>query len=412
MTRTPPAVERAMRMQEIIVRALSGELSWGRAAEILGLSARSVRRWRRRYEHEGYDGLWDRRYGGPSPRRAPLAEVERVLHLYRETYRGFNVRHFHELVRREHGVTQSYSFVKQLLQQAGLVAKRRPWGRHFHRRPPRPCFGELLHLDGSRHPWLALCPTERSTLIAVVDDATRALRYAHLGLGETTAAVFAALRHVLETDGLPLALYTDRAGWAAHTPRAGGRVSRRHLTQVGRALRQLGIEHILAYSPQARGRGERVNRTLQDRLVNELRVAGITTLAAANQYLRERFVPAYNATFRRPPADPASAFVAVGRADLDQILCIEVERTVGKDNTVVMGGVRLQVTQQPGRPTCAGLRVTIRHHLDRTYTVWWGRRRLGHYDPAGLALRPGRGVPDPPAKRTDHVSNLTGQITC
>ncbi|MGH7535771.1 MAG: ISNCY family transposase, partial [Gemmatimonadales bacterium] len=377
------AVERAMKVQEVLLRAMSGELRWLQAADILGWSPRTLRRWRRRYDRWGYDGLWDRRRHRPSPRRAPLAEVERILRLYREQYRGFNVRHFHQLARRAHGVTLSYSFLKLALQEAGLVRKRRARGRHRRRRAPRPCYGELLHLDGSPHAWLALCPEERQTVLTVLDDATKRLLYAQLWPAETTEAVLTALRAVFEPHGLPIALYTDRAGWAFHTPTAGGRVDRTQLTQVGRALARLGIEHIPAYSPQARGRSERLNRTLQDRLVNELRVAGITTLAAANAYLRDRFIPDYTATFTRPPADPASAFVPLGSADLTQILCHEEERTVGQDNTVVLDGVVLQLAKQPGRRTCAGLRVTVRRHLDGRHTLWRGPQGLGHYDAQG-----------------------------
>src|SRR5204862_891994 len=193
---------------------------------------------------------------------------------------------------------------------AGLGAKPRPRGRHRPRRQPRPCFGELLHLDGSPHVWLALGPDQRQTLIAVIDDATKRLLYAQLWAAETLQAVMTALAHVVATFGLPLALYTDRAGWAFHTPKAGGPVDRDHLTHVGRALARLGIEHIGAYSPQARGRGERLNRTLQDRLVNELRLADIRTLEAANGYLRACFIPDHNARFSHPPADSTAAVVA------------------------------------------------------------------------------------------------------
>src|SRR5437899_9496797 len=314
------AVERAMKRQEVILRALSGALSWLQAADILGVDPRSLRRWRARYEADQMIGLYDRRQL-PSPRKAPVAEVQRVLRLYRDTYRGFNVRHFLHLIRRDHGVQLSYSFVRLALQEAGLVRKRRARGRHRRRREPRPCFGELLHLDGSPHAWLALCPDQRQTLIAVLDDATKRLLYAQLWPAETLQAVMTALAHVVRTFGLSLALYTDRAGWAFHTPKAGGPVDRDHLTHVGRALARLGIEHIGAYSPQARGRGERLNRTLQDRLVNELRLAGITSLEAANAYLRERFIADYNATFTRPPADPTSAFAPLRDVDLDQLLC-------------------------------------------------------------------------------------------
>jgi len=382
------AVERAMKVQEVIVRAIDGQLTWGHAAEILGCSPRTIRRLRWRLQHHGYDGLFDRRRRTPSPKRAPVAEVQRVLALYRERYRGFNVRHFHQLARREHGVRLGYAFVNKVLQTAGLVAKHRPRGRHRRRREPRPCFGELLHLDGSRHLWLARCPEQWLTLIAVVDDATKRLLYAELREGgESVAAILTALRAVLERYGVPIALYTDRAHWAVHTPTSGSAPERRPPTQVGRALARLGIEHILGYSPQARGRSERANRTLQDRLVNELRVAGIATVARANRYLREHFLPAYNAEFGRPPADPASAFVPLGRVDLDQILCVEAERTVGRDNVVTADRVPLQLAKQPGRRTCAGLRVLVRRHLTGQHSVWYGGRCLGRYDASGQPLR-------------------------
>ena len=384
MAFTREAVERAMRTQEVILRGMSGELTWLQVADILGRSPRSIRRMRWRFEHYGYDGLYDGRCHKPSLKRAPGPEVERILQLYRERYGGFNARHFYQLARREHAVTLSYTFVKTLLQRAGLAAKGRARGRHRRRREPRPCFGELLHLDGSRHAWLALEPTTRQTLIAVVDDATKQLLYAQLSAGgESVVAVMSALRVVLDTYGLPMALYTDRARWAAYTPTSGTGPDRTKLTQVGRALQRLGIEHILGYSPQARGRSERVNRTLQDRLVNELRVAAIRTLPGANRYLREHFLPAFNSEFGRPPTDPASAFVRLGRVDLEQILCHEEERVVALDNTVRLDGVTLQITKQRGRRTCAGLRVHLRRHLDGRLSVWWGTRCLGQYSSSG-----------------------------
>ena len=373
-----------MRVHEVILRALSGDLTWLQVADILGRSPRSIRRLRLRFQHYGYDGLYDGRRVKPSPKRAPVAEVERILRLYRERYRGFNGRHFYQLARREHAVTLSYTFVKRLLQQAGLLAKHRARGRHRRRREPRPCFGELLHLDGSRHGWLALVPDSRSTLLAVVDDATKRLLYAQLVAGgESVAAIMTALRAVLMAYGLPMALYTDRASWAVYTPTSGASFDRHKLTQVGRALQRLGIEHILGYSPQARGRSERVNRTLQDRLVNELRVAGIRTLPAANRYLRDHFVPAFNAEFTRPPADPASAFVPLGAVAVDEVLCHEEPRAVAPDNTVRLDGVVLQIAKQRGRRTCAGLLVLVRRYLNGTHAIWWGTRCLGRYSPTG-----------------------------
>ena len=383
----PSAVERAMQIKEVLLRAMNKEYSWLRAAEILGITARGLRRLRQRMEQFGYQGLVDMRRGRPSPRRTPVAEVERILELYRERYSGFNARHFFKTVRREHGVKLSYSCVKQVLQGAGLIKKHGARGRHRRRRERRARFGEMLHLDGSRHAWLALMPEERQTLIQVVDDATSRLMYAQLWSGETTQAVMTAMRDVVREHGIPESFYTDRAGWAFETPKAGGKVSKTHLTQAGEALARLGIEHIPSYSPQARGRSERMNRTLQDRLVNELRAARVTTPEAANDYLRERYLPTHNEEFAKEPADPTRAFVELGAVDLDEIFFEEAVRTVGKDNTVSHDGVVLQIEKQTGRRTCAGLAVQVRRHLDGGHSVRRGTQVLGAYDAAGHACQ-------------------------
>ena len=380
------AVERAMKIQQVIVRALSGAITWLQAADILGLDPRSVRRWRARYDAGGPVALYDRRRGRPSRRQAPAPEVQRILRLYRERFAGWNVRHFYRFARRDHAVRLSYSFVKLALQEAGLVCKARARGRHRRRREPRACFGELLHLDGSLHVWLRCRPEERQTLITVVDDATKRLLYAQLWPGESTAAVFSALHTVCTAWGLPIALYTDRAHWAFHTPTAGGPIDRTHPTQVGRALAHLGIEHIGAYSPQARGRSERLNRTVQGRLVNELHLAGITTRVGANAYLTERFIADYDEEFTHPPADPSPAFVPLHGVDLDGILCEQDARTVGQDNVVTFDEIPLQLAKQPGRRTCAGLRVTVRRDVHGLLSVWHGARCFGRYDSAGRPL--------------------------
>jgi len=348
-------------------------------------SPRTLRRWRERYAANGSRGLIDQRCQRPSPRAVAPQQVERVLRLYRERYTGFNVRHFHQIARREHGVTVSYSCVKQLLQAAGLVKKHRARGRHRLRREPRACFGEMLHLDGSVHEWFT-GEDVRPCLIAVSDDATKRVLHAALYPSESTWAVMTSLSAVLRTEGLPMALYTDRAHWAFHTPKAKGPVDKTRLTQLGRALARLGVEHIPSYSPQARGRSERLNRTFQDRLVNELRVAEITTLAAANRYLTDQFVPQHNATFARAPRDPASAFVPLGAADLDGMLCHEEERVVARDNTVTIAGQVLQIAPQPGRRSCVGLSVTVRQHLDGRYTITRGTQRLGTFRDDGRPL--------------------------
>ena len=379
----PSAVERAMQVKEVLLRTMNKEYSWLQAAEILGITPRGLRRIRQRMETFGYQGLVDMRRGRPSPRRTPVEEIERILALYRERYSGFNARHFFETVHREHGVKLSYSCVKQVLQGAGLIKKHKARGRHRMRRERRPCFGELVHLDGSFHPWLALVPEERQTLIQMVDDATSMLLYAQLWDGESTQAVMSGLRDVLVSYGIPQSLYTDRAGWAFETPKAGGKVDKVHLTQVGMALSRLGVEHIPSYSPQARGRSERMNRTLQGRLVNELRAAGIRTMEAANRHLRERYIPTHNDAFQRPPLDPSSAFVPLGSVDPDEVLFEEEVRTVGKDNTVGFRGLYPQIGPQSGRRTCAGLAVKIRRHLGPTYSIWRGTQLFGRYDANG-----------------------------
>jgi transposase InsO family protein len=382
----PAAWERAMKLHEVLVKAIAGKMTWLEAADVIGVRPRTMRRWRARMEQYGIDGLKDRRMVSPSGKAIKPPELAKWLSLYRTRYRGYNARHFWATCRREHGLTWSYTLIREALQKAGLVRRHRPRGRHFRRREPRGSFGELLHIDGSRHRWLALRPSEYQTLMVVVDDATRKILHARLVEHENTRAVFEALAAVLRGYGIPQALYTDRASWAAVTRKAGAPVEKDKLTQVGRALRRLGVEHILAYSPQARGRSERANRTLQGRLVNELRVANVRSIEAANRYLLERFLPAYNDEFGRPPAEILSAFVPLGSVALESILCHEEERCVGRDNTVQLDSVRMQIDKQPGRATCAGLTVTLRRHLDGTHTVLWGKRVLGRYDARGRRL--------------------------
>jgi transposase len=387
MAATAAALERAMRFREVILQATRGKMSWWQAAEVLGISPRTLRRWRVGYRKYGVLGLQDKRRVDRAPNGVPEAEARRWLQLYEQRYRGYNVRHFHAVLKREHGGCRwSYTVVRRALQAAGLVKKKHPRGRHFVRREPRPCCGELVHIDGSRHRWLTLLPDQWQCLIAVVDDASKRLLYAQLFESETTVAIMTALVTVIRTHGIPQTVYSDRAGWATFTARARQKVDRSHRTQVGRALHQLGVEHILAYSPQARGRSERVNRTLQDRLVKELQTHGVRTVERANRYLRDVFIPEYNREFARTPAQPESGFVPLGNADLEALFCHLETRTVQRDNTVTLDGVTLQITRQPGRRTCAGLTVEARRHLDGTHTLRWGTKLLGRYNARGHAL--------------------------
>ena len=378
------AWERAMKVQEVILRALGKKITWWQAAEIIGLSDRSMRRWRGRYEQHGYDGLLDRRRGKPSPKRVPVETVEEVLRLYQERYPDFNVRHFHEKLREEHGIELSYTWVKLALQGAGLVKKARQRGVHRKRRPRRPLPGMLLHLDGSRHQWFQ--DDRWYDLIEVLDDATSETYYAQLVEEESTRTVMAALREVIERRGLFCALYSDRASHFFVTPQAGGPVDPRRLTQVGRALKELGIQMIPAYSPQARGRSERRFGTWQGRLPPELRLAGIRTVAAANQFLRERYLPEINRKFTVPAAERGHAFVPVGGQDLDRTFSVQQERVVAQDNTVRWGDRLWQLERARWRGTLAGCRVTICEHLDGRVSIVYGPHVVGRYSAEGKPL--------------------------
>lgn len=374
-----------MKVQEVILRAISGQILWTQAAEILGISDRSMRRWRERLEKHGYDGLLDRRRQRPSPKRVPLATVEQVLGLYRDRYFDFNVRHFHEKLVAEHGLSLSYSWVKAALQGAGLVARRKRRGKHRRRRERRPLSGMLLHIDGSTHAWLGP-QLGRQDLITVLDDATSEVYYAQLCEQESTASVMAALKAVVEERGVFCSLYSDRASHFVYTETAGRGPQRRVRTQVGRALEQLGVELIPANSPQARGRCERLYGTFQGRLPQELRLRGVSSIEDANRFLREIYVPEHNVKFSVVAAQEGTAFVPCTGADLEKIFSHQEERVVGNDNTVVFGKLHLQIVPQTFRFSLARCRVLVCRHLDRTLTVHYGPHRLGRYDPQGLLL--------------------------
>ena len=378
------AMERAMKVQEVILRAMAKKITWWQAAEILGTSDRHLRRIRERYEQFGYESLFDRRRSHPSPRRVPFAQVEKVLVLYREKYFDLNIRHFHEKLREQHGIGLSYTWVKTVLQGAGLVARQRQRGVHRKRRPRRPLPGMLLHIDGSRHQWFQ---DERwYDLIVILDDATSEIYYAQLTEEESTLTVMAGLKEVIERKGVFCALSSDRGSHFWLTPKAGGKIDEHRLTQVGRALREVGVQMIPAYSPQARGRSERNFGTWQGRLPQELRLRGIRSLEAANGFLREHYIAEFNARFQVPAAQRGSAFVRRSSKDLDLIFALQFQRTVNRDNTVSVQNLHLQIEAVRWRATLAGCTVTVHQHLDETFTITYGPQRLGHYSAEGVSL--------------------------
>lgn len=377
------AVERILKVQEVILRAMAKKINWCQAAEILGISDRQMRRWKVRYQVEGYDGLYDRRKKGPSPRRVAVEKVEEVMSLYQEKYFDLNVRHFHEKLKEQHGIQLSYSWVKAALQGAGLVAKKAKRGIHRKRRERRPLPGMLLHIDGSTHQWFG---DERwHDLIVVLDDATSEIYYAQLVEEESTRTVMAALRRVIEQHGRFCALYSDRGSHFFQTPKAGEPVDRQRLTQVGRALADLDIQMIPAYSPQARGRSERSFQTWQGRLPQELRLQQIKTLEEANRWLKNHYVKAFNRQFSVKAKEGGNAFVPIQNRDLDRIFSIQQERTVNRDNTVSWMNHQLQIEKTDWRGSLAKCRVIVHEHLDGVLSISHGPHCLGYFDSQGRA---------------------------
>ena len=381
---TAAEMERMMKLQDVLLKAMARKITWWAAAEIIGVSDRTMRRWRQRLEKHGYSGLRDRRKGKASFRRVPLETVEQVLELYREKYFDLNMRHFHEKLREEHHIELSYTWVQQALQGAGLVAQRRKRGPHRRRRPRRPLPGMLLHIDGSKHRWLN--DDRWYDLIVILDDATREIYYAQLVAEESTRTVLQGLREVIETQGVFCALYSDRGSHFFVTPKAGEKVDKHRLTQVGRALKELGITMIPAYSPQARGRSERNFGTWQGRLPQELRLAGISTVEGANAFLRERYIDEFNRKFRVPAEHPGTAFRKVSRTDLDWVFTIQTERIVAKDNTVAIGDRSWQLEKSIFRHSLAGTTVTIHEHLDESVSIRFGPHVVGRFDADGRTL--------------------------
>ena len=368
-----------MRFEELLVRHERGDLTQAEAGEMLGVSERTFRRWQARYREEGAPGLRDRRIGKPSPRRADEGELARARALYTEMYGGFTAKHFHEKLTESHGYRLGYTVTRLALQASGLVGKAPRRGAHRRRRPRRPMPGMMLHQDGSTHAWLRDRPP--LDLIATLDDATSEIYSAFLVAQEGTVSSFRGLAEVIATKGLFCSLYTDRGSHYFHTPVAGGSVDRQHPTQVGRGLAQLGIEHIAAYSPQARGRSERLFGTLQDRVPKELALAGITDVDAANTWLREVYLPAHNARFAVAAEQQGTAFVAVSPEQWREVLCLQETRQVGNDNTVRWKKRVLQIPKSPLRPHVARASGRLHEYPDGAIALFWGPHRIADFPP-------------------------------
>ena len=391
-----------MKLQDVLLKAMAKKITWWAAAEIIGVSDRTMRRWRERLEEHGYSGLADRRKGKPASHRVPLHTAEEVLRLYREEYSDFNVRHFHEKLREKHQIDLSYTWVYQALTGAGLVARRRKRAPHRRRRERRPLPGMLLHIDGSKHRWFQ--DDRWYDLIVILDDATSEIYHAQLVEEESTRTVMTGLREVIANQGLFCALYSDRGSHFFVTPKAGEPIDKNRLTQVGRAMKELGVQMIAAYSPQARGRSERSFSTWQGRLPQELRVAGIRTVEEANQFLRSRYIAEFNARFTVKAAQRGTAFRRYGRSDLDWIFTVQTERVVAKDNTVAIAGRSWQIAKSRFRHSLAGCTVTIHEHLNGTISIRYGPHVIGRFEANGE--RRGK-VESPHQQRPSHFPTAT-----
>jgi transposase len=377
---------RRMRFSSLLDRTEAKELTQEAASEILGINVRTFQRWAERYEAEGDDGLVDRRMGRRSPKRASEEELERMLGLFRDKYADFTVKHFHEQLQKRHGYVLGYTVTKLALHAAGLVRKAPKRSAHRKKRPRRPLRGMLLHQDGSRHAWIEGLPA--LDLIVTMDDATSEVYSMLLVEEEGTASTFQALREVIGERGLFCALYTDRGSHYFYTAKAGEKVSRMQQTQVGRALSQLGIEHIAAYSPEARGRSERMFATLQGRLPKDLRLAGVTTVEAANAWLKTHYLAEHNARFAIKAEQEGTAFVADRHQAWREALCVIEERTVANDNTIAWNGRRLQLPESRLRPHFVKALVRVHAYPDGNVSAFLGPHRLATFTAAGHQINP------------------------
>jgi transposase len=385
MSRTELLQEiRKMRFEEAYAGWQGGHLRQEEAARLLGVCERTFRRYVDRYEEEGVDGLIDKRLEQVSQRKAPVHEVMALVDRYRGRHQGWNVKQFHAWYKRDGG-RRSYSWVKSRLQEAGVVEKAPGRGKHRKRRERAAWPGMMLHQDASTHEWVAGAKWD---LVVTMDDATNEHYSIRFVEEEGTASSFLGVRDVIEKRGLFAALYTDRGSHYWHTPQAGGKVDKANLTQFGRAMARLGIEMIPAYSPQARGRSERMFRTHQGRLPKELRGAGIGDMGAANRYLNEVYLAAFNDEFMQPAIEEGSAFVPWIGADLDDYLCESYERVVGKDNCIAFESMSLQIPKDRHRMHYVKVKVRVQRSADGQLALFHGPRCLARYDALGQLLSP------------------------
>jgi transposase len=376
---------KAMTRQAVIIRAINGDINWTQAAAIIGISCRQMRRVRKEWEEGGWEALQDNRRGRFVKKKILAKDIREMCRLKRDVYPDFNVKHFHDVLTDKHGIKIGYTWTLKVLQEAGIVKKAPGRGKYRRRRERRPMRGMLLHIDGSTHEWIPGLP--KWDLVVVLDDADGRILYAHFVEEEGTMSTFTALEPVLRRQGRFCELYHDRASHFGRTAKAGEGMAEEQNGQVTRALKALGIRQIYARSPQARGRSERCFGTIQGRLPQELRVAGIRTYEAANVYLEKHFVPDFNKRFTVKPAQSESAFTKLVGIDLKLLLSVQEQRVVRNDNTVTFNGVILQISPNRNRNHYVRCPVTVHQFVDQTLGVSYQGRLLGVYTLDGETLR-------------------------
>lgn len=374
---------RQMRFEEAYEGWTKGRLTQAEAGLLLGQCERSFRRHVERYQADGLEGLLDKRLSQISKRRASQKEVDQVVGSYKSGFAGWNVAHFHSKYKVEFKGTRSYSWTKSVLQKAGVVKAAKRGGKHRIKRERAPLAGMMVHQDASTHRWVA---GKVWDLVVTMDDATGEHTSMFFCEQEGTVSSFHGLGQTIMRYGLFSSLYTDRGSHYFLTPEAGGKVDKQHLTEVGRALKHLEIEHIAAYSPEARGRSERAFQTHQGRLPQELARARITDMAQANRYLDETYRITHNREFRVASTHCGTAFVPFLHAGLPDILCEQHERTVDNANCVRFEGMSLQLPADETRPHYARARVRVHRYVDGTLSVFHGPRKLAAYDARGIPL--------------------------
>jgi len=375
---------RKMRFEEAFGGWQSRRLTQEEAAQILGVSDRTFRRYVDRYEDYGLEGLLDKRLSQDSHRRAPVDEVLAVQEMYRQDHRDWNAKHFHSWYKRQGG-KRSYTWVKSRLQEALLVPKGSKKGVHRKRRERSALPGMMIHQDASTHEWVA---GQKWDLVVTMDDATSQHYSMFFCEEEGTQSSFRGVRETIEAQGLFCSFYSDRGSHYWYTPVAGGKVDKVNLTQFGRAMKHFGITMIAAYSPEARGRSERMFETHQGRLPKELALMGITSMEEANRYLKEHYQPDFNKEFACPAKEEGTAFIPYIGPSIEEILCEQYDRTVGRDNCVSFENLSLQIP--PDQYRCNYIKASVRVHryIDGNLSIFHGPRKLAMYDSLGKQIVP------------------------